>query len=220
MVYKVNEIKVFLVDDHAMIREGLKLALNSEKNINVIGESEDNIEIVQKIIAAKPDVVLMDINMPEKDGLTIAKEIKKVNKSIKIIILTMMDNELYVMDALKSNLEGFIYKDSKIIELVDAIQKVYNGEKYFNEEIKNRILDHISSKGELEANYADPGSILTKRQKEIIRLAAKGLTSREIAEKLFLSELTVIKHRKNIIRKLGLKNFTEVVSYSYTNKII
>ena len=129
MVYKVNEIKVFLVDDHAMIREGLKLALNSEKNINVIGESEDNIEIVQKIIAAKPDVVLMDINMPEKDGLTIAKEIKKVNKSIKIIILTMMDNELYVMDALKSNLEGFIYKDSKIIELVDAIQKVYNGEK-------------------------------------------------------------------------------------------
>ena len=220
MVYKVNEIKVFLVDDHAMIREGLKLALNSEKNINVIGESEDNIEIVQKIIAAKPDVVLMDINMPEKDGLTIAKEIKKVNKSIKIIILTMMDNELYVMDALKSNLEGFIYKDSKIIELVDAIQKVYNGEKYFNEEIKNRILDHISSKGELEANYADPGSILTKRQKEIIRLAAKGLTSREIAEKLFLSDLTVIKHRKNIIRKLGLKNFTEVVSYSYTNKII
>ncbi|MCB0729629.1 MAG: response regulator transcription factor [Ignavibacteriae bacterium] len=216
----MNEIKVFLVDDHAMIREGLKLALNSEKNINVIGESEDNIEIVQKIIAAKPDVVLMDINMPEKDGLTIAKEIKKVNKSIKIIILTMMDNELYVMDALKSNLEGFIYKDSKIIELVDAIQKVYNGEKYFNEEIKNRILDHISSKGELEANYADPGSILTKRQKEIIRLAAKGLTSREIAEKLFLSELTVIKHRKNIIRKLGLKNFTEVVSYSYTNKII
>lgn len=216
----MNEIKVFLVDDHAMIREGLKLALNSEKNITVIEETGDGFDVVQKIISAKPDVVLMDINMPEKDGLTIAKEIKKINKSIKIIILTMMDNELYVMDAIKSNLEGFIYKDSKIIELVDAIQKVHNGEKYFNEEIKNRIIDHISSKGEFETNYADPGSTLSSRQKEIIRLAAKGLTSREIAEKLFLSELTVIKHRKNIIRKLGLKNFTEVVSYSYTNKII
>lgn len=216
----MKKIRVFIVDDHAMVREGLKLALNAEEYIEVIGEAGNGKDALQIILELEPDIVLMDINLPDKDGLTIAKEIKKVNKSMKIIILTMLESDLYIMDALKNNIEGFIYKDSKISELLEAIKNIFNGGKYFNEEIKNRILDHISSKGPFEENYVDPGPTLTGRQKEIIKLASTGLTSKEIAEKLFLSELTVIKHRKNIIRKLDLKNFTEVVSFAITHQII
>lgn len=216
----MNKIKIFLVDDHVIVRDSLKLALNSEENMFVIGEAGNSVDAIEQILYKNPDVVLMDINLPGKDGLSTAKEIKKIKNSIKILILTMLDNELYVFDAFKSNINGFVYKDSSIRELLKAIELVYSGERYFNEQIKNKILNHIAAKGKLDEENSIKELILTKRQIEIIKLAATGLTSKEIAAKLYLSELTVIKHRKNIIHKLELKNFTEVVSYAYTHQII
>lgn len=216
----MGKIKIFLVDDHVMVREGIKLALTAEENIKVIGEAGNGEEAIQKIKKDKPDIILMDINMPGKDGITTAKEIKKLDESIKIIILTMFENELYVLDALKNKIEGFIYKDSNIEELLKAIDHVSKGKRYFNEDLTNMIFDHIAEEEVEKEQGIDKSAILTSRQIEIIKLAAKGMTSRQIADKLFLSELTVIKHRKNIIKKLSLKNFTEVVSYSLTNDII
>ena len=216
----MDVIKLFLVDDHTMVREGLKLALGSHDNLEVIGEASNGIEAIEKILASKPDIVLMDISMPGKDGLSAAKEIKNSEKSIKIIILTMLENELYVLDTLRNNIEGFIYKDSSINELLTAISEVYKGNKYFNKEISDKILDYIANRNDKEASQSEHKPLLTSRQIEIIRHVAKGLTSKEVAEKLFLSELTVIKHRKNIIKKLDLKNFTEVVSYAYQQGII
>jgi DNA-binding NarL/FixJ family response regulator len=216
----MNKIKILLVDDHTMVREGLKLALNSKENIEIIGEASNGNQAIDMVSEVNPDIILMDINMPEIDGLTTAKEIKKVNKSIKIIILTMLENELYIIDALKNNIEGFLYKDSSINELLNAIEQVYNGNRYFNKEITDKILEHISNNSEKERDFSDSKTILTNRQIEIIRLIAKGLTSKVVAETLFLSELTVIKHRKNIIKKLGLKNFTEVVSHAHQVGII
>jgi DNA-binding NarL/FixJ family response regulator len=216
----MDKIKILLVDDHTMVREGLKLALHSKENIEIIGEASNGNQAIDMVSEVNPDIILMDINMPEIDGLTTAKEIKKVNKSIKIIILTMLENELYIIDALKNNIEGFIYKDSSVNELLNAIEQVYNGNKYFNKEVTDKILQHISNNNEKERDFSDGKTILTNRQIEIIRLIAKGLTSKVVAENLFLSELTVIKHRKNIIKKLGLKNFTEVVSYAHQVGII
>lgn len=215
----MNKIKVLLVDDHAMVREGLKLALNSKRNIEVIGEASNGNDAIKLALKNAPDIILMDINMPDKDGLSTAKEIKKADKSIKIIILTMLENELYIVDALKNNIEGFLYKDASINELLKAIEEVYNGEKYYNKEIADKIFEHIASSNNKDS-LPNRKTTLTPRQIEIIKLVATGLTSKVVAEKLFLSELTVIKHRKNIIKKLELKNFTEVVSHAHQEGII
>jgi DNA-binding NarL/FixJ family response regulator len=163
----------------------------------------------------------MDINMPLKNGIEAAKEIKHEFKDIRIIILTMLENELYILDALRANVEGFIYKDAKINELIKAIDTVASGEQYITEEIKEKVMHFITSKRFGDKNDETIEHVtLTPRQLEIVKLVSQGFTSKEVAEKLFLSELTVIKHRKNIIKKLGLKNFTEVVSYAYQAGII
>ena len=216
----MNKIKVMLVDDHTMVREGLKLALNSQGNIKIVGEASNGIEAVELVDEVNPDIILMDISLPDLDGLAAAKKIKKISKSVKIIILTMLENELYIIDALKNNIEGFINKDSSINELLKAIEEVYYGKRYFNKEIADKIFEHIAHINDKGKNASNPRTILTNRQIEVIKLVAKGLTSKEVAEKLFLSELTVIKHRKNIIKKLDLKNFTEVVSYAHHEGII
>lgn len=216
----MNKIKIMLVDDHTMVREGLKHALSSEDNIEIIGEASSGSEAVEQIYEAEPDIILMDISMPDLDGLAAAKKIKKIRKSTKIIILTMLENELYIIDALKNNIEGFINKDSSINELMKAIEEVASGERYFNKEITDKIFEHIANSTVNGKSHLNRKAILTNRQIEVIKLVAKGLTSKEVAQKLFLSELTVIKHRKNIIKKLDLKNFTEVVSYAHREGII
>ncbi len=133
----------------------------------------------------------------------------------------MLDNELYILDAFKNNVEGYIYKDARISELLKAINVVYKGKKYIPPEIKEKLMTFITSKNFSESQKESSEKIvLTPRQIEIIKNVAQGFTSKEVAEKLFLSELTVIKHRKNIIKKLGLKNFTEVVSYAHQEGII
>ena len=216
----MNKIKIMLVDDHTMVREGLKHALSSEDNIEIVGEASSGSEAIERIYDADPDIILMDISMPNLDGLAAAKKIKKIRKSVKIIILTMLENELYIIDALKNNIEGFINKDSSINELMKAIKEVYNGERYFNKEITDKVFEHIAHSDDKGRTDQNRRAILTTRQIEVIKLVAQGLTSKEVAQKLFLSELTVIKHRKNIIKKLDLKNFTEVVSYAHREGII
>jgi len=199
----------------------LKQVINSKMEYKVIGEASDGYEVVEKTKELQPDIIIMDINMPGKTGIDAAKEIKQKWKEIKIIILTMLESELYILDALKSEVEGYIYKDAQINELFLAIDKVYNGERYIPNELKEKVIDYISGQSFKDVRVQEfEKPMLTPRQIEIIKYAAQGLTSKEIAEKLFLSELTIIKHRKNIIKKLGLKNFTEVVSFAYQNGII
>ena len=172
------------------------------------------------------DSELINLEVRDSKKLTakrredLAKKIKKISKSVKIIILTMLENELYIIDALKNNIEGFINKDSSMNELMKAIKDVYSGERYFNKEITDKVFEHIAHSGDRGKSNLNRKAILTNRQIEVIKLVAKGLTSKEVAQKLFLSELTVIKHRKNIIKKLELKNFTEVVSYAHREGII
>ena len=188
------------------------------KIIAEAGSGDEVIDLAGKFL---PDIILMDINMPGKNGIEAAREIKQKWNKIKIIIITMLENELYIVDALKSNVEGFIYKDAQINELFKAIDEVYAGNKYITDEIKEKVIEYITGKNYGRSINEDSEKIvLTPRQVEIIKYASQGFTSREIAEKLYLSELTVIKHRKNIIKKLGLKNFTEVVSFAHKKGII
>lgn len=215
------KIKILLVDDHKMVREGLKSVINSKDELKVIGEANSGDEAIEKAIKLKPHVIVMDINMPGMNGIEAAKKIKEINSGIKILMLTMIDNEKFIIDALSSGVEGYLYKDADISELIKAIKKIVAGEEYLNKEITEKILRYVTGRNLTSYNS---GKIspppLTPREIEIVGLIAKGLTSRAAAEKLFISEYTVIKHRKNIIRKLKVKNFTEVVSYAITNGII
>ncbi len=217
----MKTIKILLADDHAMVREGIKLALNSQKNIKVIGEATNGKETVELANKLKPDIILMDISMPEMNGIEAAREIKKNGSKIKIIMLTMLDNEKFIVDAMSVGIEGYLFKEAGIKELVIAIQRVFQGEEYLNKEVTDKILSYIRGR---RLYSQSPSSAekppLTPREIDVITLVSKGYTSKTAAEKLFISELTVVKHRKNIIKKLGVKNLAEAVSYAASNGII
>jgi DNA-binding NarL/FixJ family response regulator len=215
------KIKVLLVDDHKMVREGIKSVINSRDDLRVIGEASNGEEAILKVEKLKPHVVVMDINMPGMTGIEAAKKIKAIRSETRILMLTMIDNEKFIIDALSSGADGYLYKDSDISELLKAIRKLSEGEEYLNKEITEKILNYVSGRNLTSHSIgkASPPP-LTPRETEIVGLISKGLTSRAVAEKLFISEFTVIKHRKNIIKKLDVKNFTEVVSYAISNGII
>jgi DNA-binding NarL/FixJ family response regulator len=217
----MSKIKVLLVDDHKWVRQGFKLALESKYDINIIGEAGDGNEAIEKTKKLEPELILMDINMPNLNGIEAAKKIREFNKDVKIIILTMLDNERFIFEALTAGINGYIYKDSEITELVGAIKQVMEGEDYFNKEVTKKIIDYHTGKNISEFyQETTQSSPLTKRELEVVKLVSEGYTSKVIAEKLFISPFTVVKHRKNIIKKLSAKNFNEVISYAIANGLI
>lgn len=212
------KIKVLIVDNHAMVREGLKMALNSQDNIKVIGEGTNGKEAVKLALKLKPHIVLMDISMPEMNGIEAAAEIKKNNNNIKIIMLTMLDNEKFIVEAMSLGIHGYLLKESSLKELTTAILRVHEGAEYFNKQITDKILSYIRGRNFSSQKFNDDNSTpLTPREIEVLTLISKGHTSKTAGEKLFISELTVVKHRKNIIKKLNVKNLAEAISYT-TNK--
>lgn len=217
----MDKIKVLLVDDHKWVRQGFKLALEGKHNINVVGEAGDGFEAIEKTKILMPELILMDINMPNLNGIEASKLIREFDKDVKIIILTMLDNERFIFEALTVGINGYIYKDSEISELVMAITQVMEGEDYFNKEVTKKIIDYHTGKNISEFHQENAQSnLLTKRELEVVKLVSEGFTSKVIAEKLFISPFTVVKHRKNIIKKLGVKNFNEVISYAIANGLI
>ncbi|GBD86186.1 transcriptional regulatory protein DegU [bacterium BMS3Abin03] len=217
----MSKTKVLLVDDHKWVRQGFKLALESKYDIDIVGEAGDGNEAVEKTKELMPELILMDINMPNLNGIEAAKQIREFNKDVKIIILTMLDNERFIFEALTAGINGYIYKDSEITELVTAIKQVMEGEDYFNKEVTKKIIDYHTGKNISEFyQETTQSSPLTKRELEVVKLVSEGYTSKVIAEKLFISPFTVVKHRKNIIKKLHAKNFNEVISYAIANGLI
>ncbi len=215
------KIKVLLVDDHKMFRQGIKTVLTSLADIKVIGEADTGEEALEKIKKIKPDIVVMDINMSGINGIEASKKVKEFDKNIKILLLTMLENEKFIMDALSSGVEGYLFKEADASELIKAIKTIASGKEYINDEVKEKIINYVTHNNFYSQNINQTTSAkLTPRELEIVQHVSKGYTSRVIAEKLFISEFTVIKHRKNIIRKLGLKNFHEVVSYAISNGLI
>lgn len=217
----MSKTKVLLVDDHKWVRQGFKLALESKFDINIVGEAGDGNEAIEKTKELIPELILMDINMPNLNGIEAAKQIREFNKDVKIIILTMLDNERFIFEALTAGINGYIYKDSEITELAKAIEQVMGGEDYFNKEVTKKIIDYHTGKNisefYQETTQSNP---LTKREMEVVKLVSEGYTSKVIAEKLFISPFTVVKHRKNIIKKLSAKNFNEVISYAIANGLL
>lgn len=206
-----EKIKILIADDQKLIREGLKVLLEMEESFMVIGEASNGQQAVDLYIKLRPDIVLMDIQMPVINGVEAIKKILELDKEAKIIILTTFDDDDYVYDGLKSGALGYILKDSSIEKLSESIKVIYQGGALIEPSITKKILSELSK---IEKDQKQKGELieeLSTREKEILSLIAKGFSNSEIADKLFLSVGTVKNYVTNILQKLEAKDRTEAV---------
>ena len=210
-------INLLIVDDHQLITDGLFQILSIEKKIGKIYTANNGKDAVDKALEHDIDCVIMDINMPVLNGLEATTLIKKEKPFIKIIVVSMLCDAPIVNKMLKAGADAFINKDTGKIELIKAIEKVMNNEKYISPEISNNLFTHLSDRS---VQNTENEKHLTAREIEIIRYIADGLTNIEIAAKLFLSTVTVDTHRKNMLAKLQLKNTASLVKYAADHKLL
>ena len=202
---------ILLVDDHEIFRRGLRRLLEIDGGYLVVGETGDGSEAIHLVEKLNPQIVVLDIVMPMVDGLVTARMIKQGHPWCHIIILSMHDDESYVVTALKSGASGYVLKENSVAELLTAIQEVQAGQHYFSPPISEKAINIYLH--QLEDTPPDPFSILTSREREILHLVVEGLTSSEIARQLFVSIRTVDNHRSHLMHKLGLHSITELRRY-------
>lgn len=217
-----NKVQILLVDDHPMIRHGIKALLNDDENLEVAGEAANGKEAVEEYKNGDFDLVIMDIKMPVMDGTEAAKELVKLNKDVKILGLSMYDEHRFITKMLQSGARGYILKNTGKDELITAVHKLIGGESYFSSEVSNIMMSRfMNNKSESSKDsFANINVSLTKRETEIIRMIANEMTNSEIAEELGISPRTVDTHRRNLLQKLDVKNTAGLVRYALHNNII
>ncbi|MBA2329851.1 MAG: response regulator transcription factor [Flavisolibacter sp.] len=215
MKYYTPSYNLLIADDHQLIIDGLCGILKDEKIIDTIHSAVNGQDAIDKVMSEQIDCVLMDINMPVVNGYEATKIIKQKRPDIKVIVVSMISDASVVIKFLKAGADAFILKDTGKDELLKAIEKVMNNEKYVSNELNLNLYQHLSLKKNSTSN-----NHLTPRETEIVGHIANGMTNHEIAEKLFLSTSTVDTHRKNILAKLSLKNTAALVKYAAENNLL
>jgi len=219
-------IRVLIADDHVLLRQGIRNVIELEDDVTIVGEAGDGEEAVKKVGELLPDIALIDINMPRLSGLEVTKRIRENNPDVKVIVLTMHDDESYVVELVKAGAAGYLLKDVEPGMLIKAIRTVYNGESFIYPTLAKKLFGEISRMAEQKrqgtANLLQYGreERLTMRELEVLQLIAKGLSNHEIAGQLFLSEKTVKNHLTNIFRKIDVADRTQAVLYAIRNKIV
>jgi len=211
-------IKIVLADDHQVVRKGLKVLLSAEPDFNVVGEAGDGLETVKLCEQIQPDILVLDLMMPGINGLEVTRQLNKRLPETGIVILSMHSNEAYVLEALRSGAKAYILKESSPEELVHAIHEVYSGRRYLSSPLTERAIEVYTQKTEVKP--MDPYDQLTNREKEILQLAAQGITNAEIASRLNISPRTVETHRTNLMRKLNLHNQSNLIQFAIQHGII
>lgn len=206
-------LKIYIVDDHQMLIDGLKALLSDEPHLSIVGENTLPKVAVKEIAEYRPDIVLTDINMPEMDGIELTTEIKKANPELKVIALSMFGERETISDMLKAGVSAYILKNTGKQELLMAIEKVSNGGTFFSDEVSAEMMKYSTISDSKEIN-------LSLREIEVIELIAKEYTNAKIAEALFISERTVETHRKNIFRKTDTKGVIGLIKYCVEKRII
>ncbi len=215
----MSKIRVFLADDHLILREGIRSILEKVPDIEMIGEADNGNEAVAKVEQFAPDVVLMDITMPGLNGLEATRQIKQKHPSIKVLILTMHETDQYLSEMLEAGASGYVVKTTTSRELISAIRAVYQGDVHLYPSIARMLVEDYLQKvkiGEKKDSYNG----LTPREREILRYIAKEKHNKEIAELLSISVRTVQAHRTNLMDKLGAHDRTELVKYAIRKGII
>ncbi|HDY69636.1 MAG TPA: response regulator transcription factor [Actinobacteria bacterium] len=210
----MSNIKILLVDDHAILRAGLLRLLSEEDDIEIVGEAGDGREAIQKVQELHPDIVLMDIGMPVMNGMEATKQIKKRDQDVKVLVLTMHDNEEYLFQVLQAGAAGYVLKKAADSDLVNAIHIVNDGDCFLYPSAAKLIIEDYLDKVKQGQEPTTSYDSLTDREREILTLVAEGYTNREIAETLFISVKTVETHKANIMEKLNLHKRAELVRYA------
>lgn len=206
----MNTIRVLIADDHPIVRDGLRTLINTEPGMELVGEAVNGEDAVQKAIAQRPDVILMDLVMPVKDGLEAISEIKSIEPNIAILVLTSFSEEDKVFPAIRAGALGYLLKDSSPQQLLQAIYDVHRGEASLHPSIALQLIREINQPSDLPP-AEDP---LTERELDVLKLVAQGMTNQEIADRLYRSEWTVRTHVRNILSKLHLANRTQAALYA------
>ena len=211
----MKEYRIALVDDHKMFRSGLRFLLNDIPEIKVVGEASNGLEFLDMAVNEIIDIVLMDINMPEMNGLEATCEALKLYPKLKIIVLSMHGEEEYYDQMVDAGVKGFLLKNSSVEELNAALKAVINGDTYFSQELLVGILNKKKQK-----QFQSEVVKLTQRELEVLKLICEGFCNTDIAEKLFISHRTVERHRSNLLSKTACPNSISLVMYAIKNKII
>jgi DNA-binding NarL/FixJ family response regulator len=210
-------IRVLLVDDQALVRSGFRLILETREDLEVVGEAADGREAVDLARRLHPDVVLMDVRMPNVDGVEATRRLAALGSPARVLILTTFDLDEYVYEAIRAGASGFLLKDTEPAQLVDAVRVVAAGEALLAPTVTRRLLDHFADKLPSTRPPAPPPELarLTERELEILTLLAGGLSNAELADRLFLSETTVKTHVSSVLRKLELRDRVQAVVLAY-----
>jgi len=215
----MSKIRLLLVDDHGVVRSGLRMLLETQQDIEIVGEAASGHKAIELVQQHRPHIVLMDVQMTDMNGIEATREIKRLCPETKVLTLTMYENEQYLLEMLKAGASGYIPKRAAPDELVEAIRTVQQGNIFLYPTVANLLVQNYldTQNGAEEEKDID---ILTSREQEVLVLIAEGLTNPEIAEKLFISVKTVDRHRENMMQKLNMHSRIDLVKFAIKNELI
>lgn len=211
-------VTVLLADDHPIVRQGMRNLLDMEADLSVVGEAEDGLQTVQLAEQLKPDIVIVDMMMPRLNGLEAIRQITSRLPNTRCIVLSMQSADPYIVQALKAGASGYILKDSGPNEVINAIQQVLNGKRYLSPQLSEKLIDLFVAK--VEIDVLDPYNSLTAREREVLQLAAEGLSNSNIAEQLSISPRTVEQHRQSMMNKMEFKSQTDLIRFALKKGIL
>jgi DNA-binding NarL/FixJ family response regulator len=209
----VRKIRIFIADDHAIVRQGFRLILNQEPDMEVIGEAGSGADALRAVNELKPDVIVLDVAMPEMNGVEVTRRIMESDPEARVIMLSMHKDAVYVRETLRAGARGYLLKDSIDHDLLRAVRAVARGEGFLSPEVSRTVLDEYQ-------RTEDPFDSLTAREREVLQMLAEGKVAKEIATALDVSVYTVDAHRGRIMKKLGLHSSTELVRYAMRKGLI
>ena len=218
------QIRIVLADDHVIVRDGIRSLLEIEDDIVVVGEASDGYEAIEKTKALSPDILIVDIRMPNLNGIDTIKKLAEISPGTKTLVLTMHDLEEYVFRSIDSGADGYLLKDTSREEFVKAIHTIKSGSKYFSSAISNVLVNnYLGTKlvtKQSKTKEVNDTLGLTRRETEILKMVADGLSNKDIADKLAKSVRTVETHRFNIMKKLNVKNAAELIKVAHENNLV
>jgi len=213
-----NAVRILLADDHPIFRDGVRKLLESDDTVTIVGEASNGVECIQMLAKLKPDILLLDLRMPEKDGLTVLEEVNFDTLSTRVIVLTATEDDNDVVRAVRLGARGVVLKQSATDLLLKSIEKVHGGEIWLDKRMTQEVMRAFTKSSESGPRREKP--LLSDREREIVGLVAQGFRNREIGEKLFISEQTVKNHLHNIFDKLGVSDRLELALYALHHRII
>jgi DNA-binding NarL/FixJ family response regulator len=209
---------IVLADDHQIVRQGLRALLEAEPDLSIVGETGDGLEAVDLVERLHPDVLVVDLMMPGLNGLEVTRQVRKRSRQTYVVILSMHDNEAYVLEGLRNGAAGYVLKESNTTDLVQAIREVTAGRRFLSTPLSERAIEIYMQKA--ESTTLDLYETLTTREREILHLAAEGYSYKEIGARLTISPRTAETHRTNLMRKLGLSTQTDLIRYALQRGIL